>query len=56
MKNESGFMSFGETSRESIVVIRPLRPSRIVMKPPPPRPQLYGSTTPSTLAAAIAAS
>ena len=26
------------------------------MKPPPPMPQLYGSTTPSTLAAAIAAS
>jgi hypothetical protein len=56
MKNESGFMSFGEISRESIVVIRPLRPSRNVMKPPPPRPQLYGSTTPSTLAAAIAPS
>ena len=26
------------------------------MKPPPPIPQLYGSTTPSTAAAAIAAS
>src|SRR3954451_8969409 len=53
--NEAGFMAAGAFSRESNVVIRPVRPSRIVMKPPPPRPQLYGSTTPSTLGAAIAA-
>ncbi len=39
-----------------MVEILPVLPSRITMKPPPPIPQLYGSTTPSTLAAATAAS
>src|SRR5690349_7386648 len=56
MKNESGCIDLGDTSRESIVVIRPVRPSRSVMNPPPPMPHEYGSTTPRTLAPAIAAS
>src|SRR3954471_12397233 len=56
MKKLSGFIAAGAFSRESIVVIRPLSASRITMKPPPPIPQLYGSTTPSTPAAGTAAS
>ena len=47
--------SAGDSSRPSIVVTLP--PAvRITMNPPPPMPQEYGSVTPSTLAAATAAS
>ena len=53
--NESGSMAFGDSSRESMVVTSPWR-VRITMKPPPPIPHEYGSTTPSTPAAATAAS
>src|SRR3954466_4990600 len=56
MKKLSGFIAAGAFSRLSIVVMRPLSPSRMTMNPPPPMPQLKGSTTPSTPAAATAAS
>src|ERR687896_304892 len=52
---ESGFMVRGESSRESIVVTWPVG-VRMTMNPPPPMPQENGSTTPSTPAAATAAS
>ena len=53
--NESGRMSAGDSSRESIVVISPSG-VRMTMKPPPPMPHEYGSVTPRTAAAATAAS
>src|ERR671910_252926 len=53
-QNESGCIVAGDSSRESIVVTLP--PAvRITMKPPPPMPHEYGSVTPSTAAAATAA-
>ena len=54
-QNESGRIVAGDSSRPSIVVTLP--PAvRITMNPPPPMPQEYGSVTPSTPAAATAAS
>src|SRR5215208_1119144 len=54
-QNESGCIVAGDSSRESIVVTLPLA-VRITMNPPPPMPHEYGSVTPSTPAAATAAS
>jgi len=54
-QKESGRIAAGDSSRPSIVVTFP-RAVRITMKPPPPMPQEKGSVTPSTLAAATAAS
>ncbi len=54
-KNESGRIAAGDFSRESIVVTLPFG-LRISMKPPPPIPAENGSVTPSTAAAATAAS
>ena len=48
-------MSAGAVSRESMVVTCPSG-VRMTMKPPPPIPQEKGSVTPSTPAAATAAS
>ena len=54
-QNESGCIVAGDSSRESIVVTSP-EAVRITMNPPPPMPHEYGSVTPSTPAAATAAS
>src|SRR5919197_6752480 len=54
-KNESGRIVAGDFSRPSIVVTLPCG-VRMTMNPPPPMPQLNGSTTPSTPAAATAPS
>ena len=53
--NESGRIAAGESSRLSIVVTLP-RGVRMTMNPPPPMPHENGSVTPSTPAAATAAS
>ena len=53
--NESGFIARGAFSRPSIVVTSPSA-VRMTMKPPPPMPHENGSVTPSTPAAATAAS
>jgi hypothetical protein len=54
-KNDVGCIAAGDSSRESMVVILPSR-VRMTMKPPPPMPHENGSVTPSTPAAATAAS
>ena len=54
-QNESGFIDRGAVSRPSIVVTLPSA-VRMTMKPPPPMPHENGSVTPSTPAAATAAS
>ena len=54
-QNESGRIARGDSSRPSIVVTFPLE-VRITMNPPPPMPHENGSVTPSTPAAATAAS
>jgi hypothetical protein len=54
-QNESGLIVAGDSSRPSIVVTLPSA-VRMTMKPPPPMPHEYGSVTPSTPAAATAAS
>ena len=54
-KNERGPIAAGAASRPSMVVTRPFG-VRTSMNPPPPIPAENGSVTPSTPAAAIAAS
>ena len=54
-QNEVGVIAAGAVSRPSIVVTLPSA-VRITMKPPPPTPHENGSVTPSTPAAATAAS
>src|SRR5262249_22639174 len=54
-QNEDGVIASGAVSRPSMVVTFPLA-VRMTMKPPPPTPHENGSVTPSTPAAATAAS
>ncbi len=54
-QNDVGVIASDAVSRPSIVVTLPCA-GRMTMKPPPPRPHENGSVTPSTAAAATAAS